>query len=120
VIDVSDQPHPALGKCMAVIIESDGLDEWQEGLLTEREWENLDNEENYRNYKKCRYCRSGRGRLSTYVKLNPPKDAPIDTLIINAAECEPFLTADHRIMLEYTERVVTGILILKKILAVIM
>jgi len=42
----------------------------------------------------------------------------IDTLIINGAECEPFLTADHRMMLEYTGRLVTGILILKKILAV--
>ncbi len=118
VIDVSDQPHPALGKCMAVIIESDGLDEWQEGLLTEREWENLDNEETIEIIKNAGIVGLGGAAFPTYVKLNPPKDAPIDTLIINAAECEPFLTADHRIMLEYTERVVTGILILKKILAV--
>lgn len=54
----------------------------------------------------------------THVKLVPPKDCKIDSLIINGVECEPFLTADHRLMLEYSAEIVVGIEILKKALDV--
>lgn len=118
VVDISDKPHPGLGKCLAITIESDGLDQWEEGLPTEREWGTLDNAEIIEIIKNAGIVGLGGATFPTYVKLTPPQDSPIDTLIINAAECEPFLTADHRIMLEYTERIVTGILIIKKVLAV--
>ncbi|NMA92876.1 MAG: RnfABCDGE type electron transport complex subunit C [Firmicutes bacterium] len=48
----------------------------------------------------------GGATFPTHVKLSPPK--PIDTIIINACECEPFLTCDHRMMLEMTEALVEG------------
>ena len=54
----------------------------------------------------------------THVKLMPPKDCKIDTLIINAAECEPFLTADHRLMLEYPDQIILGIRIMLKALGI--
>jgi electron transport complex protein RnfC len=50
--------------------------------------------------------------------LTPPENKPIHTLIINGVECEPYLTADHRLMLEETQRVLDGIAILKKVLGV--
>jgi electron transport complex protein RnfC len=118
VVDISDKPHPGLGKCLAITIESDGLDQWEEGLPTERDWQNLDNAKILEIINNAGIVGLGGATFPTHVKLTPPKDTPIDTLIINAAECEPFLTADHRIMLEYTERIVTGILIIKKVLAV--
>jgi electron transport complex protein RnfC len=59
----------------------------------------------------------GGASFPTHVKLSPPSNKIIDTLIINGAECEPYLTADHRLMLEKTEQLLTGILILKKILS---
>lgn len=118
VVDVSEQPHPSLGKCLAITIENDGLDEWEEGLPAERRWEDLSREEMLEIIKNAGIVGLGGATFPVHIKLNPPKDNPIDTLIINAAECEPFLTADHRIMLEDTERIVTGILILKKILGV--
>ncbi len=118
VVDVSDKPHPGLGKCLAITIESDGLDQWEEGLPLEREWSSLDNAQIVEIIKNAGIVGLGGATFPTYIKLTPPKNSPIDTLIINAAECEPFLTADHRIMLEYTERIVTGILIIKKVLAV--
>jgi len=116
VVDVSDKPHPSLGKCLAITIESDGQDEWEEGILTEREWQKLDSAEIVEIIKNAGIVGLGGATFPTHIKLTPPKDNPIDTLIINGAECEPYLTADHRIMLEYTERMVTGILIIKKIL----
>lgn len=118
VVDVSEQPHPSFGKCLAIIIESDGLDQWKEGIPTERNWENLNNTEIIEIIKNAGIVGLGGAAFPTYVKLTPPKDCSIDTLIINAAECEPYLTADHRIMLENTERIVTGILIIKKMLSV--
>ena len=52
----------------------------------------------------------------THVKLCPPKECQIDTLIINAVECEPFLTADHRLMLECPDQIIIGIKVILKAL----
>ncbi|HLB55479.1 MAG TPA: electron transport complex subunit RsxC [Gemmatimonadales bacterium] len=51
----------------------------------------------------------GGAAFPTHVKLAPPKDLTVHTLIINGAECEPYLTSDHRIMVEFPERVHFGI-----------
>jgi electron transport complex protein RnfC len=60
----------------------------------------------------------GGATFPTHVKLTPPKEKKIDTLIINGAECEPYLTADHRLMLEKSEDIVKGVEIIAKILNV--
>ncbi len=51
----------------------------------------------------------GGAGFPTHVKLNPPQDKPVDTLIINAAECEPYITADYREILENPEAIVAGV-----------
>lgn len=51
----------------------------------------------------------GGATFPTAVKLEPPPGSVVDTLIINGAECEPYSTSDHRVMLEYTEEVISGI-----------
>lgn len=60
----------------------------------------------------------GGAAFPTHVKLSPPVGKPVDTLVINGAECEPFLTCDHRVMLEETEKIVHGVRILMRILGV--
>ena len=60
----------------------------------------------------------GGATFSTFVKLSPPPDKKIDTIILNGAECEPYLTADHQLMLEKTEEILKGTQILQKILNV--
>jgi electron transport complex protein RnfC len=50
----------------------------------------------------------GGAAFPTHVKLAPPRDITVDTIILNGAECEPYLTTDHRIMVEYPERVQLG------------
>jgi electron transport complex protein RnfC len=55
----------------------------------------------------------GGAAFPTHVKLTPPKDKPVDTVIINACECEPFLTCDHRQMLELTDELIAGARLLK-------
>ncbi len=54
----------------------------------------------------------GGAAFPTAVKLNPPKPEKIDALILNGAECEPYLTSDHRLMLESAAKVVQGLVIL--------
>lgn len=51
----------------------------------------------------------GGAAFPTHVKLSPPEDKKIDTVILNAAECEPFLTADHRLLLEKTNDILFGL-----------
>ena len=56
----------------------------------------------------------GGATFPTSVKLSPPPDKNIDTIILNAAECEPYLTSDHRVLLEETEHVLYGLQAVKK------
>lgn len=51
----------------------------------------------------------GGAGFPTAAKLTPPSGVTIDTLVINGAECEPYITSDHRIMLEYPEQILKGI-----------
>jgi len=51
------------------------------------------------------------------VKLSPPPDKTIDTIILNGAECEPFLTADHRVMVESAVEVIKGLEIITSLFA---
>ena len=60
----------------------------------------------------------GGAAFPTHVKLSPPKDVTIDTVLINGCECEPYLTADHRTMVEYPERVHLGVRIMMRCLGV--
>jgi electron transport complex protein RnfC len=56
----------------------------------------------------------GGAGFPTHVKLSPPDDIKIDTVIINGAECEPFLTVDHRLLLEEYEDLFRGLELIKK------
>jgi Na+-translocating ferredoxin:NAD+ oxidoreductase subunit C len=54
----------------------------------------------------------GGATFPSHIKLSPPKENPVDTLIINGAECEPYLTCDHRIMLEKSDTLLEGLSII--------
>jgi len=56
----------------------------------------------------------GGAAFPTAVKISPPADKPIDTIVINGCECEPFLTCDHRIMLERADDMIAGTFLLMK------
>jgi electron transport complex protein RnfC len=98
----------------AVTIERTGEDEWE--LLPKLDWTMVTKEELIEQIKKAGVVGLGGAMFPTHVKLNPSK--PVDTLIINGAECEPYLTIDHRVMLEMDEELLEGIEITKKIFGV--
>jgi Na+-translocating ferredoxin:NAD+ oxidoreductase subunit C len=58
----------------------------------------------------------GGAAFPTHVKLSPPKEHKVHTVLLNGCECEPFLTTDHRVMLEYPEDMIRGTKILMRAL----
>jgi len=118
VKDIALYPHPVFGKCLSIVIENDGLDEWIEGIPLTRDWEKLNAQEIKGIIKEAGIVGMGGATFPTFVKLSPPKDKKIDTFILNAAECEPFLTADHRMMLEHSDKIAIGVKLVMKVLGV--
>ena len=84
----------------------------------QREWDKLEGQEIRDIIKNSGIVGMGGATFPTHVKLSPNPDKKINTFILNAAECEPYLTADYRMMLEYAERIVIGVRIVMKTLGV--
>ena len=101
----------------AVEIASDGRDEWT-ALKDSPDYGNLSAEELKEKIKDAGIVGLGGAAFPTIVKLSPPKEKPIDTVIINGAECEPYLTVDYRLMIEHSREIVEGLGILMKVLNV--
>ena len=118
VIKVAPMPHNMMVKCMAVVIEADGKDEWAEGIPKAHDWKQLDSKEILELIKKAGVVGCGGATFPAHVKLAPNK--PVDTFIVNGAECEPYLTCDYRAMVEKetTDKLVTGVQICMKVLGV--
>jgi electron transport complex protein RnfC len=117
VIAIQEAPHPVLGRCKAIVIESDGEDKTQiPNPKSQKEIEGLSIEEIRNIVFEAGIVGMGGASFPTHVKLNPPK--PVDTLIINGAECEPYLTADYRLMVEKTREILLGVELAAKCLGV--
>jgi electron transport complex protein RnfC len=117
VAAVEDRLHP-LGKNLpAIVITPDGEDAWGE-LPAPLDPATATVNELRDRLRDSGIVGMGGATFPAHVKLSPPEEKPIDTLILNGVECEPYLTADHRLMLEDAERILDGIAILQKILQV--
>lgn len=81
-------------------------------------WEHLSAKELLDKVRDAGIIGIGGAGFPTHVKLKPPADATIDTLLLNGAECEPYITSDHRQMLEQPREIVEGAKIILKILGI--
>ena len=111
-------PGPSGTNMDAVEITADGNDEWDVSVKHDPNWDKLTGDDINKRIANAGIVGMGGAAFPTFVKLSPPPDKKIDTLILNGAECEPYLTADHRLMLEEPEKVVTGAQLLAKVLNV--
>ncbi|HEX6135717.1 MAG TPA: electron transport complex subunit RsxC [Longimicrobiales bacterium] len=82
------------------------------------EWESLAGDDVARAVQEAGVVGLGGAAFPAHVKMAPPKDTTVEILIVNGAECEPYLTADHRVMVEYPERVHFGTRIMMRALGV--
>lgn len=100
-----------------VIIDNDFKDEWVE-------LEKVDNPEEMTMQQLSDLMRAkgivgmGGATFPAAVKLNVPAGKKVDTLVLNGAECEPYLSADHRLMLEHAEQIIAGARIVQKALGI--
>ncbi|SCG83767.1 electron transport complex protein RnfC [Proteiniborus sp. DW1] len=115
---VSPMDTPTGSGIMCVVIESDGVSEIYENVTPKGDIEQLSKEEIIGIIKEAGITGQGGAGFPTHVKLSPPPDKKIDAIILNGAECEPFLTADHRLMLEQPEKVIYGLKALMKAVGV--
>ncbi len=115
VIAIEDRPHASRGTCQSVVIKSDGLNTVHESVKPNKDLADLSVEEIIEIVKNAGIVGMGGAGFPTYVKLQPGK--PIEAVLINACECEPMLTADHRVMLEYADDVIYGLKAVMKAVA---
>lgn len=107
VIAIEDRPHANRGMCPAIVVESDGRNVLHESVKPNKPLEDLTPAEIIEIVKEAGIVGMGGAGFPTYVKLNPGK--PIEAVLINGCECEPMLTADHRVALEYADDVIYGL-----------
>ncbi|HSQ77695.1 MAG TPA: electron transport complex subunit RsxC [Nitrospirota bacterium] len=118
VVALGSFPHSLGVNIPAVVIESDGKDEWVTGLKENSDFNLLSPDELKKIVQDAGIVGMGGATFPTHVKLTPPKEKPIDVVILNGAECEPYLTSDHRLMLERPKEIINGLKILMRILGV--
>jgi electron transport complex protein RnfC len=116
VVATADCLHVLGHRVPAVTIENDGEDRLAEGIADPVDTTKLEPKELVSRIQAAGLCGMGGAGFPTHVKLSPPESKPIDTLILNGAECEPALSADHRTMLEDAKGVVGGARLLSRAL----
>ena len=124
VIDIKTYPHPGGGEANCVVIQNDFKDTlhpsikpWNLDVSPQSVHKFIDDikpEEIVAKVREAGIVGMGGAAFPLHVKLMPPKETPIDTVILNGAECEPYLTSDHRAMLENPRQIVIGALLIKK------
>ena len=111
VVKIDMMPDISGFKRDAIVIDTEG-DEWDESIDTSTEIKReitLNKEEIINKIKTCGIVGLGGACFPTHVKYMIPPDKKVDYLIINAAECEPYISTDHRLMLEKGEECLIGI-----------
>ena len=107
VVAIEDRPHANRGMCPSIVVESDGKNVLHESVQPHKSLEELTPQEIIEIVKEAGIVGMGGAGFPTYVKLNPGK--PIEAVLVNACECEPMLTADHRVLLEYADDIIYGL-----------
>jgi electron transport complex protein RnfC len=100
---------PAGNKQESIVIENDNLYEEIDFSQNIRPLEELYREDVIEIIKEAGIVGMGGAGFPTHVKLSPKNESEIDTIIVNGAECEPYLTSDYRRMIEEPEKVVVGL-----------
>jgi len=105
-------PHPSGLTAPCIVLESDGEDRWVE-LQPHGNWTTLDASELRNFIREAGIVGLGGAGFPSFIKLNPGARTEIDTLILNAAECEPYITCDDRLMRERADEVIAGARIMR-------
>ncbi|HPJ70341.1 MAG TPA: electron transport complex subunit RsxC [Candidatus Mcinerneyibacteriales bacterium] len=112
VIGIGEFPHPVAGRGTAVVIERSGEDRFFE--YPTYTVETCGREDFQKIVAEMGIVGLGGATFPTHVKLSPPSWKKVDTVILNGAECEPYLTCDDRLMQEESRKIALGLLLMVK------
>lgn len=112
---IEQRPTVSGALCESIVIENDGAYETVEGFGVKRDYTKLSKEEIRQYVKDAGIVGMGGAGFPTHIKLTPKKDDAIDYVIVNGAECEPYLTSDYRMMLEESGKIVGGLKIMLRL-----
>ncbi|MBF0281551.1 MAG: electron transport complex subunit RsxC [Zetaproteobacteria bacterium] len=101
--------HPSGLSMESIFIEADGNDQWDTTLATLQDWKQLEPSILRERVRLSGIAGLGGAVFPTFIKLLQDKNHPIESVILNGAECEPYLTNDHRLMVEHSEEIVLGL-----------
>lgn len=107
VTAIENRKHATRGECLSVVIKSDGKNTIHESVQPHKGLDELTPDEIVEIVKEAGIVGMGGAGFPTSVKLKPAK--PVDTILLNGCECEPLLTADHRVLLEFADDVIFGL-----------
>ena len=101
--------------CPAIVVENDHEYKTVEGFGQQRDYTKLSKEEIRKYVQDAGVVGMGGAGFPNHVKITPQDDSKIDYVLVNGAECEPYLTSDYRVMLEEPERVIGGLKVLLRL-----
>jgi len=100
----------------SIIVENDGELKEHESIKERDSYDDLSGAEIVKIIREAGIVGLGGAGFPTHVKLSPPPDKKIDTVLVNGCECEPYLTTDNRVMIEESSRIITGLKIILKVI----
>jgi electron transport complex protein RnfC len=115
---IEEWPHPDGTTSLSVRIEVDRYSAQVARPRTVPDWHGLSAKQIVQAVQDAGLVGLGGAAFPTHVKLAPPEGSHVEVLLVNGAECEPYLTTDHRSMVEYPERVQLGIRIMLQALGI--
>jgi len=120
VIAVEERPvpHPSGLGGTCIVIRTDGLDQWARRPKPLENYQELDASTLRERIRWAGIVGLGGAAFPTSVKLDPEPHRPIRTLVLNGAECEPYITCDDMLMREHAGRIVQGASIVMHLLRV--
>ncbi len=113
-IATSAHPMRVNAPSLAIVVDHES----EPAKYTQQDWQGFSSKELLQKVHDAGIIGIGGAGFPTHVKLNPPPSSPVDILLLNGAECEPYITSDHRQMLEYPSDIVEGAKIILKILGI--
>ncbi len=106
VVAIEERPHATRGTCLSVVIENDGKNSVHASVVP-HDMDALSADEIIEIVRQAGIVGMGGAGFPTAVKLKPNK--PIDAVLLNGCECEPYLTADHQVLLNFADDVIYGL-----------
>ena len=110
VVSIDVREHPGGSFVPSIAIENDHREEWAETVRPAGDPATLEPEQIRKIILEAGIVGLGGATFPSHVKYAPVEGKSVETVILNGIECEPYLTADHRLMLERSQRIVAGLL----------